>query len=331
MTGRGTGGRTGGATIRLDVPLAARGERLDRFLAAELDLPRNRVQRWIRDGLVTIGDETAKASTVLSQGDEIACSPPPVTIDESVVPEAGPLAIVHEDEEIVVVDKPSRMAVHPGAGRESGTLANRLVAAYPEMARVGGPGRPGIVHRLDIDTTGLVVIARTDAAYRRLSEAFAARRVEKTYLAICYGAPDPTPGVYDWPIGRHPKRRKEMTVRDDGRSARTTWARLGSHGGASLVRIGLETGRTHQIRVHFKAAAHPLVGDPVYGEARWKGLRGRERALLRDFPRPALHAWRLGFDHPGSGEPLELQAPPPADLADLWRALSGGEIGDLLS
>lgn len=317
---------------RIEVPAAAAGERLDRYLAAALDLPRNRVQRWISDGDVTIDGRAAKPSFLLAGGELLVVRPPASTGGERVEPEHGPLEVLYEDDAIVVVDKPAGLAVHPGAGRAGGTLANRILAAYPEMASVGGPGRPGIVHRLDLDTTGLLLLARTDSAYRRLSDDFASRRVDKTYLAICYGRPSPTPGEYTGPIGRHPQRRKQMAVRPGGRPARTTYERLAEAGGVSLLRVGLDTGRTHQIRVHFKVAGHPLVGDPVYGEARWKAIRGAARGALRAFPRPALHAWKLGFAHPARGEPMTLVAAPPVDLAELWRAVSeGGELEDVLA
>ena len=322
---------SGERAVRIIIPAEAAGERLDRCLSGRLDLPRNRVQRWIRDGLVTVDGSPAKPSLALRGGEEVECRPPDAARSETLEAETGDLCVLYEDEQVVVVDKPPRLAMHPGAGRAEGTLANRLLAAYPEMAGVGGPGRPGIVHRLDIDTTGVVLLARTAAAYRGLSEAFAARRVDKTYLAICYGSPVETSGVISRPIGRHSRRRQEMTIRADGRPARTTFQVLSSCGGTSLLRLGLETGRTHQIRVHLKSTGHPLVGDPVYGEARWKTLQGSAQVALRAFDRPALHAWRLRLEHPVSGDDLFVEAPVPDDLSALWRAVSGADLDKVLT
>ena len=301
------------------------GERLDRHVAARLDTPRNQVQRWIQDGLVRVNDREAKPSYPVAEGDLVDCSPPEVK-DDRVQPEEGDLHVLYEDADLVVLDKPAGLTVHPGAGRTSGTLAHRLLARYPEMAGVGGPGRPGIVHRLDQGTSGVLVVARTPAAYHRLARAFAAREVDKRYLALVYGEPKPPSGMIDAPIGRHALRRKEMTVRADGRPARTGYRTLASCAGISLLELDLATGRTHQIRVHLKHLGHPLVGDPVYGEARWKGLLKLPKpvqARLRDFPRPALHAWRLAFKHPIDGRSFAFEAPVPPDLRELWERAAG--------
>ncbi len=292
------------------------GERLDRHVAARLDIPRNQVQRWIQDGLVRVGGRPAKASHPVAEGDAIDCSPPE-PVDDRVQPEEGDLQVLYEDADLVVLDKPAGLTVHPGAGRTTGTLAHHLLARYPEMAGVGGPGRPGIVHRLDQGTSGVIVVARTPAAYHRLARAFAAREVDKRYLAIAYGEPKPASGMIDAPIGRHATRRMEMTVRKDGRPAHTGYRTLGTRAGISLVELDLATGRTHQIRVHLKHIGHPLVGDPLYGEARWRGLPKPMQLVLRAFPRPALHAWRLGF------EGHEFEAPVPADLRELWEKATG--------
>jgi len=247
--------------------------------------------------------------------------------------EAGDLAVLYEDADLAVLDKPAGLAVHPGAGRATGTLAHHLLARYPEMAGVGGPGRPGIVHRLDQGTSGVLVVARTPAAYARLARAFADRRVAKTYLAIVYGAPQPPAGLIDAPVGRHAQRRKEMAVRTGGRPARTAYRTLASFGeaaGVALLELDLLTGRTHQIRVHLKHRGHPLVGDPVYGEARWKALPRPLQAPLRDFPRPALHAWRLTFRHPVDDRALTFAAPVPADLQELWERVAGSPLPHLV-
>jgi 23S rRNA pseudouridine1911/1915/1917 synthase len=303
----------------------AAGERLDRHVAGRLDTPRNQVQGWIAAGLVRVNGRAAKAATTVVAGDLVECHPPAPS-EERVLPEGGDLAVLYEDADLVVIDKPAGLTVHPGAGRSTGTLVHRLLAHYPEMAGVGGPGRPGIVHRLDRGTSGVLVAARTASAYARLARAFASREVEKLYLGIAYGAPTPAAGTLEAPIGRHPQRRKEMAVRPGGRPARTLYRTLASRAGISLLEMSLATGRTHQIRVHLKHIGHPLVGDPVYGEARWRGLPRPVQTPLRDFPHPALHAWRLGFRHPGSGEPVRFEAPLPADLRELWRAVAGAAL-----
>lgn len=294
------------------------GERLDRFVARALDLPRNQVQQWIRAGLVRVAGEPAdKVSQPLAAGEEVRCRPPERR-DERVVAEPGELAVLYEDDSLVVLDKPAGLVVHPGAGRRTGTLVHRLLARYPEIEGVGGPGRPGIVHRLDQGTSGVMVVARTDAAYRVLSAAFAERRVDKTYLTLVYGVPMPASGRIESAISRHPQRRKEMTVQPGGRPALTAYRTLVATAGVSLLEIDLGTGRTHQIRVHLKSIGHPLVGDPTYGERRWKTAPAAARRALRTFPRPALHAFELALDHPRSGRRMRWRAPVPADLERLW-------------
>ncbi len=314
-------GRGEQSELSWTVDSAAAGERLDRHVAARLDLPRNQIQKWIRDGAVRLNGKAAKPSTAVEPEDRIDCVPPERR-DERVQPEPGELAVLHEDSEVIVLDKPAGLTVHPGAGRATGTLVHHLLARYPEMAGVGGEGRPGIVHRLDQGTSGALAVARTPAAYNRLARAFSHREVEKRYLAIVYGEPSPRAGMVDAPIGRHPVRRKEMTVRSDGRPARTGYRMLAAEAGIALVELDLLTGRTHQIRVHLKHLGHPLVGDPIYGEARWKSLPRPVQAHLRDFPRPALHAWKLAFRHPASGELLRFEAAVPGDLRELWSAVA---------
>jgi 23S rRNA pseudouridine1911/1915/1917 synthase len=306
----------------------AAGERLDRFLAERLDQPRNQVQRWIRDGLVRVnGEPAAKPSTALSGGERLEVAVPPPE-PSGIEPEAGQLSVLHEDPSVVVVDKPPGLTVHPGAGRATGTLVHRLMARYPDLEGVGGAGRPGIVHRLDKDTSGVLVVARTPEAYRALQRAFSEREVEKRYLAIVYGEPDPEIGMIDEPIGRHANERKRMTVRAverGGRPARTRYRVRAAAGGLALLELDIETGRTHQIRVHLKHDHHPILGDPVYGEARWKAMHGPARRRLEIFPRPALHAWRLAFAHPGSGERAAFEAPVPDVLVELCKRASGTE------
>ena len=304
------------------VPESAAGERLDRHVADRLDVSRSRVQRWIDDGLATVDGRAAKSSHALAGGERVELDVPPPPGDERVEPEAGALPLLYEDEHLLVIDKPAGLTVHPGAGRPTGTLVHRLLHHYPEVAGVGGAGRPGIVHRLDKDTSGVMVLARTHEAHRRLAAAFAERQVDKRYLAIVYGDPDAT-GEIEAPIGRHSQQRHKMTVRRAGRPATTRWRRIAGVGSIALLELDILTGRTHQIRVHMKHVNHPLVGDPVYGETRWKGLPGRGQAALRDFRRPALHAWRLTLPHPADGSRRSFEAPVPADLVALWEAASG--------
>ncbi len=313
---------SGRAPVYLQVPREAAGERLDSYLAERLGEPRNQVQRWIREARVRVDGRPAKPSTPLVGGERIAAEPPPCE-PSGIEPEVGELRILHQDPALVVVDKPAGLVVHPGAGRSSGTLVHRLLARFPELEGVGGPGRPGIVHRLDKDTSGVLVVARTREAYRALQQAFAGRKVEKRYLALVYGSPRPAAGEISGAIGRHPERRKQMTVRADGRPALTRFRTVAAAAGVALLEIDLATGRTHQIRVHLKHLGHPIVGDPVYGEARWKGLPARAQGPLRGFARPALHAWRLALEHPESGERLAVEAPVPADLQRLWREVTG--------
>lgn len=301
------------------------GERLDRHLATRLDLPRNRVQRWIREGHVSVDGAPARPSYSVAAGDVVHCRVPPAAETE-LAPEPGELSVLYEDADLLALDKPAGLTVHPGAGRRTGTLVHRLLEYYPDLAAVGSPERPGIVHRLDKDTSGVLLVARSDGAYRTLSRAFAERRIEKRYLGIVWGDPGPDQRLLDFAVGRHPTRRKEMTVRPDGRPARSRLCRLATAGPVSLVEVELETGRTHQIRVHLKHARHPLVGDPVYGEARWKEAPRDLQRVLRDFPRPALHAWRLTLTHPTRGELLRLEAPPANDLRQLWERVAGAPL-----
>jgi 23S rRNA pseudouridine1911/1915/1917 synthase len=318
-----------------DAPTTGAGERLDRHVAATCRLPRNQIQQWIRAGHVLLNGRPAKPAEVVAAGDLVECEPPEPA-PETLVPEPGELSVLYEDADMVVLDKPAGLTVHPGAGRATGTLVHLLLARYPEMTGVGGPGRPGIVHRLDKGTSGVMAVARNAAAYQRLSRAFAGRTVAKRYLAIVHGRPAAETGVVDAPIGRHRERRREMTVRPDGRPSRTGYRVLAARSGIALLELDLATGRTHQIRVHLKSIGHPLVGDPVYGEARWHGLPRAAQPPLRDFARPALHAWRLALPlspqgeaggagaDPGSAEGWRrFEAPVPEDLRHLWRAVAG--------
>jgi 23S rRNA pseudouridine1911/1915/1917 synthase len=293
------------------------GERLDVFLARRLpDLSRAHAQRLIADGHVRVDGDSPKPSLRLEPGARVEVerpAPAPVTVQ----PEAIPLAVLYEDGDVIVVDKPAGMAVHPGPGHTSATLVNALLAHCPDLAGIEGSLRPGIVHRLDKDTSGLLVVAKNDHAQLALTAQMAERTAHKEYLALVQGSPPPS-GTIDAPIGRHPGQRKRMAIVAEGRPSRTHFRALGPVGGDTLVLATLETGRTHQIRVHFAGIGHPVVGDTVYGR--------RSDLLDRQF----LHAWRLGFRHPRTGEWLQLEAPLPEDLrAALRVALARAGLPDV--
>lgn len=277
------------------------GERLDAFLARRLpQLSRAHVQRLIAADRVRVDDASVKASLRLTPGARVLVEiPPPQPL--SLAAEPIPLAVIYEDGDLLVIDKPAGMTVHPGPGHTSATVVNAALAHCPDLAGIDGTIRPGIVHRLDKDTSGLLMIAKNDTAQRSLSAQLAARTVRKEYLSLVCGRP-PDHGVIDAPIGRHRSLRKQMAIVAEGRPARTFFRTLGAVGADTLMLARLESGRTHQIRVHFAAAGYPVLGDPVYGT--------RSELIGRQF----LHAWRLGFQHPRSDALLELEAPLPADL-----------------
>lgn len=303
-----------GPARKLEVPAGAGGDRVDTWLAQELGFPRHQVQKWIRAGLVSAQGRPIERVSFRLKGAETLWVSIPDPPNPRVEPEAGPLEILHEDASLLALDKPAGLVIHPGSGRSSGTLVHRLLAAYPEIASVGGPGRPGIVHRLDKDTSGVLVVARTAAAYRELVRQFAAREVEKRYLAIVAGIPREAAGTIEAPIGRHERKRKIMAVRSRGRPATSHWRVLETGSDAALLEVQPVTGRTHQIRVHLKHLGHPILGDPTYGPSRKASV---PRSLLT---RPALHASRLTFRHPATGEPLTLNSPLAADLRSAWEA-----------
>ena len=295
---------------------------MDRWLArARIGLSRNRVQALIEAGRVSVNGRPARPALKLKEADRVLVEIPPRRSSQ-LVPEAGPLAIVHEDDALLVLDKPPGLVVHPGAGVQSGTLVHALLHHAPAIATVGGEGRPGIVHRLDRDTSGLLVVAKTEEAYLALVEAMRERLVTRVYHALVWGDPGPSHGHIDLPIGRDPKDRKRMAVaRQGGRPARSHWRVLERFVLATRVEVRLETGRTHQIRVHMAAVRHPVLGDPVYGGRVRKSLslRPSERsladALLRVMRRQALHAATLELTHPVSGRPLRFESPIPEDFA----------------
>jgi 23S rRNA pseudouridine1911/1915/1917 synthase len=315
---------------RLEVTIEAdqQGERVDRALAARLpDLSRSRLKSLIEQGRVRSGERTiSDPSQRVKPGQNFA-----ILIPEASAPEPRgeeiPLAVRYEDEALIVIDKPAGMVVHPAPGSESATLVNALIAhCGASLSGIGGVRRPGIVHRLDKDTSGLLVAAKHDIAHRKLAEDFAAHRVERAYQAVVWGVPAKKSGEIEGNIGRHPVHRKKMTVlAKGGKPALTRYRVLRSFGRlASLVECRLATGRTHQIRVHLASIGHPLLGDPVYGRAtpaRLKALPPKVRAAVAGFKRQALHAWLLGFKHPVSGETLRWESPLPPDLQALVSSL----------
>jgi 23S rRNA pseudouridine1911/1915/1917 synthase len=299
----------------------AAADRLDRVLArAFADLSRGRLQALVRDGRVKVAGAVVRESSARVQpGAEIVLEIPAAAPAE---PRGEPiaLAVVYEDDEIVVIDKPAGLVVHPAPGHPRGTLVHALLHHCRDLAGVGGVLRPGIVHRLDAGTSGVMVVAKTDVAHAALSREFREHTIERVYHAWVRGAPGAESGRVERAIGRHPTDRKRMSVAArGGREARTAWrvvARWPAHPAARLE-VRPETGRTHQIRVHLASQGLPILGDPVYGRAR-AGLPGGV-----PLARPALHAFVLGFGHPLSGERMRFEAPPPADLAALEAALSG--------
>ena len=299
---------------------------MDQFLAGQpTGLTRSQLQRLIGDGLALVNGSGSKASSKVRRGDRITLTVPPPKPTE-IVPQWMPLTVVYQDEHIAVIDKPAGLAVHPGPGHSGHTLVNALLAICPDIQGVGGEIRPGIVHRLDKDTSGLMVVAKTHQAHLDVSSQIKARQVDKGYIALAVGKVEPAVGVIDEPIGRDPHHRKRMAVVPDGREARTRYrvleyivpsggvpipsggVRMPSGGvrlGYSLLEVVLETGRTHQIRVHLSFIGHPLMGDGVYGRS--SPLLGRQ----------FLHANRLGFRHPATGEPVEFRSELPPELSSV--------------
>ena len=310
-------------TRTVEVEPEGAGQRLDSWLARALpDLSRARIQALIAEGAVTVDGASSRASSRVRAGQRVAVTVPE---PEPAVPQPEdiPLSVAYDDAHLLVVDKPAGLVVHPGAGTPSGTLVNALLHRVRDLSGIGGVLRPGIVHRLDRGTSGLIVIAKSDEAHRGLAAQFASRAVEKQYLAVVHGVPTPRTGTIDAPIGRHPVQRKKMsTTSARGRAARSSYAVEQALDGAALLRVRIHTGRTHQIRVHLASAGHPIVGDATYGGTRTpSSASAAARAAIADFPRPALHAAALAFTHPVTGARLSLEAPLPEDMARLMVAL----------
>ncbi len=313
----------GGGTLSFIVEEEMAGWRADAGLAALCATPRAQVRRWIEGGRVRIGGRSVtRPSRKLAAGDRIEAAPPEPTVLD-VVAEPIPLDVLYEDEHLIVVDKPAGLVVHPAPGHWHGTLVNALLHHCRDLAGVGGVLRPGIVHRLDRGTSGVLVAAKNDAAHAGLSEQFQDHSIERFYLALVRAAPGADSGLVDRPIGRHVRDRKRMSVRTrSGRTAVTGWRVLERfpRAGAAWLEVSPRTGRTHQIRVHLSSIGLPLLGDDVYGRAH----RERRRGLPR-LDRPALHAAVLGFRHPATGERMRFTSEVPADLRDALEALRAGE------
>jgi len=331
----------GGRIETIVVAEAEHGERLDRVLAAHLsELSRSRLKVLILAGEVAIEGRTIRdPSRRVNAEDRIAVAVPPPE-PAAPEPENIPLTIVYEDEDIIVIDKPKGLVVHPAAGHKTGTLVNALIAHCGDsLSGIGGVKRPGIVHRLDKDTTGLMVVAKNDRAHRVLAAQFAdhgrAGPLERGYLAFVWGAPDRPRGTIDKPIGRRPHARDKMSVTPNGREAVTHWEVRERYSGlagepvASLLACTLDTGRTRQIRVHLAAIDHPIMGDSIYGpgfKTKAALLHKAAQAAVTALGRQALHAYLLGLDHPRTGAHLLFRSDLPADLASLHKALGGGTI-----
>lgn len=315
-------------TLKLTAGPEAEGMRIDKWLAQNVtQFSRGQLQRWIELGAVELNGAPASLREPVYGGDQIQLTPQPLAADTAFEPEPGELSIVYEDDALIVIDKPAGLVVHPAAGNWSGTLLNRLLYYAPQLAQLP---RAGIVHRLDKETSGLMVVAKTETAHTDLVRQLQARAVRREYLALVHGLP-PDSGTVDAPIGRHPRERTRMAVLKPGapgaKSATTRFevveraaARSGEHGPLALLRCRLESGRTHQIRVHLQSIGYPLVGDPVYG------LRGTRDLLTRQ----ALHAWQLGLLHPDSAAALHWSAAPPRDflgLLERWNFDTGTLLG----
>lgn len=304
--------------ITLEVTAELAGQRLDKALSVLAELSRARLQDLMSKGHVSIGGKAATdASRKVKAGEVYQLHLPP---PEPAEPEAQKidLKIVYEDKDVLVIDKPAGLVVHPAPGNRDKTLVNALLAhCGKSLSGIGGIARPGIVHRLDKDTSGLIVVAKNDLAHQKLSAQFADRSLSRTYQAVVFGVPDMRAGIVDAPIGRHPRDRKKMAVIGKGKSARTHYKVLDVFSGAALVECKLETGRTHQIRVHMAHIKHPVIGDPVYG------LRSSQKDKI-DFPRQALHAMALTFIHPRTNKIRVFEAPLPKDMKALLKKLKAG-------
>jgi len=306
--------------IELTFPGDAEPERLDSFIARSVgSMTRAAVQKLIEGGNITVAGSPQKPSLKLKGGERITVAVPPPVVAETAA-EDIPLHILYEDEDLVVIDKPAGMVVHPGAGTSSGTLVNALLGHCDDLSGIGGTVRPGIVHRIDKDTTGILVVAKNDHAHNSLAHQFKEHTIKRVYLALVFGSPKGDKGKIESDIGRHPVDRKRMSGKARrGKHAVTHWQVLGRYSGITLVRLRLETGRTHQIRVHLSEAGYPLVGDKVYGGSGRIAASADQhlKDLVRDLNRQALHAKTLGFIHPATGDYMEFDTELPPDMASI--------------
>jgi 23S rRNA pseudouridine1911/1915/1917 synthase len=310
------------STLTFHVAEEDSGARLDSFLAARIsDWSRARIQRLIEDGDVLIGGRTSKPSYKLRALDEIEVeltSPAP----DAFTPEDIPLEVIYEDDDLIVVNKPAGLVVHPAAGISSGTLANALAFHFQQLSTRGGAARPGVVHRLDKDTSGLIVVAKNEAAHENLADQFREREIFKSYVALVHGRVAQDSGSIDQPIARDPRNRTRMAVVRGGRPALSLYRVRRAYQRFTLLEVEIKTGRTHQIRVHLQWLKHPVVGDAVYGDGRDKTVQdARLRARINALHRQFLHAEQIAFRHPRTGEPLSFTAPLPIELAEFLEAL----------
>ena len=312
--------------VELAVEAEHDGLRLDNFLTALLPgQSRSQVQRLIKDGLVTGPHQTLRPSTAVHAGQTYAVDIP-APEDATLEPEALPLRIVFEDPDVVVLDKPAGMVVHPAAGHSSGTLVNALLHHVKDLSGIGGERRPGIVHRLDRGTSGLMVVAKNDHAHQELSRQFHDREVEKEYVALVWGVVQAGRRIEE-PIGRDPQQRQKMSTRARRARSAVTRVTFARHlKGVSLLKVGIATGRTHQIRVHLNAIGHPIVGDSVYGGVH-RRVPGNLRAVMR-LDRPFLHACRLSFTHPRDNRRIDFDSPLPPDLQTVLDDIESREEQD---
>lgn len=295
----------------LDLTVDRPSERLDVFLARRVEgLSRSHARRLIDGGLVTVDGRRERPSHHLAAGARVVATLPPAE-EAKPAPERIPLTVIYQDEDVIVVDKPAGLTVHPAPGHPSGTLVNALLAIAPELAEARETMRPGIVHRLDKDTSGLLVVARSERARASLVNQLKGREVHKTYLALVQGVPQPAQGTIEAAIGRHPRNRKKMAVVAGGREAETKYRVRETLDRFALLEVEPVTGRTHQVRVHLAAIGHPVVGDGVYGR--------RSPLVGRQF----LHAWRLAFELPSSGRLVDFESPLPADLRAALKEIRG--------
>ena len=308
---------------RFEVSQENAGSRLDLFLSRmSLELSRNQVQRLIDNNCILVNGKPQKASYRLRSKDQVLVSVPPAPPSQ-LEPEPLSLDVVFEDDHLIAINKPPGLVVHPATSHRTSTLVHGLLHHCDHLADLGGPLRPGIVHRLDKDTSGIIVVAKENSAYRHLSRQFKEKLVYKEYSALVYGHLRQSSGQFTDPIRRHPKNRKKMGIIAGGREASTFWWLELLFGEVSLVKVVIKTGRTHQIRVHFAHARHPVVGDATYGgKKRVKSVQNPlMRARLSKVKRQMLHARRLALEHPATGETLDLSAPLPEDMTDLLQFL----------